>query len=111
MPYGDPDPTDPSMLVGVLLPGKQDSMREMASVFADEFARMGYPPEQVLALFRNPFYGGAHAALQALGADAVCEIVKEAAARWPRVRIVDAPGGVEDEAEDAETLRLAEEEA
>jgi hypothetical protein len=93
MPYGDPDPSDPSMLVGVVAPGSPDTMREMAAVFAEEFARVGYGPSEILALFRNPFYAGAHAALRALGEPAVREIVDDAVRSWPAVRIVDAPPG------------------
>jgi hypothetical protein len=91
MPYGDPDPTDPSILVGVTLPGDEASTRAMAEVFADEFARLGYDGPGIFALFEDPFYAGPHAALAALGVPAVLRIVQDAAGRWPRVRIVDAP--------------------
>jgi len=40
MPFQDPDPTDPNMLVGVVLPADAEATREMAYVFAEEFARM-----------------------------------------------------------------------
>jgi len=90
MPLHDPDPSDPNMLVGVLLPGDEAATREMAEVFADEFARLGLPAVRIRALFANPFYGGAHAAWRALGEPAVREIVDAAVARWPRLSIVDA---------------------
>jgi hypothetical protein len=90
VPYDDPDPSDPQMLVGVVLPGSPDAMREMASVFADEFARLGYTARQILGLFEEPFYAGAHAALRALGEAEIRAIVDACAARWPRVRVVDA---------------------
>ena len=67
MPFKDPDPTDPNMLVGVMLPADAEATRDMAYVFAEEFARMGYSREQLLWLFKNPFYGGAHGAYRALG--------------------------------------------
>ena len=41
MPYDDPDPTDPTLLVGVQLPADPAADLEMAYVFAEEFARMG----------------------------------------------------------------------
>ena len=91
MPYDDPDPSDPQMLVGVLLPGTPETMREMAEVFADEFARLGYSAPQILALFNDPFFSGAHAALGALGEATVRDIVVHAATRWPTVRILDSP--------------------
>ncbi len=97
MPYGDPDPTDPSILVGVRLPGSEESLREMAQVFADEFARIGHTPRQILGLFENPFYAGPHAALRALGVDAVKAIIAEGTGRWPSVQVVDAPEPPADE--------------
>ncbi len=90
MPYDDPDPTDPQMLVGVVLPGGPETMREMALVFAEEFARLGYSARHVLGLFQDPFFAGAHAALRALGEDAIRGIVDEALGAWPAIRIIDA---------------------
>lgn len=89
MPYDDPDPTDPQMLVGVVLESSPEATREMAQVFADEFARMGHTARQILGLFENPFYAGAHGAYRALGHDAIREIADAAAARWPRIRVID----------------------
>jgi hypothetical protein len=82
MPYGDPDPDDPTVLVGVELPADAETVREMAYVFAEEFARMGFGAARILTLFRNPFYAGAHRALQALGEPAVAAIVQECVAVW-----------------------------
>jgi hypothetical protein len=90
MPYDDPDPTDPQELVGVLLPAGAETTREMAAVFAEEFARLGHDRERILALFRNPFYAGAHGAYRALGAAAIAAIVDECVAAFGRVRIVDS---------------------
>ena len=95
MPYGDPDPTDPNILVGVVLPAGEEAMQDMAYVFAEEFARMGLDEAAILDLFRNPFYGGAYQAYRALGAGAVRAIVSECVAVWGRAagQIHDAPGG------------------
>jgi hypothetical protein len=89
MPYNDPDPTDPQMLVGVVLPGSADDAREVAYVFAEEFARLGHDRDQILWLFCNPFYRAAHSAYRALGADAVGAIIDECVSVWGRMRIVD----------------------
>jgi hypothetical protein len=92
MPWGDPDPTDPSTLVGVSLPGGgPEAARAMAAVFADEFARLGYDERAIFALFEDPFYAGPHAALGALGVPAVLALIQEAVVRWPAVRIVEPP--------------------
>ena len=77
MPYGDPDPTDPGVLVGVALPAELEATRDMAWVFAEEFARMGFDAPRILGLFRSPFYAGAHRALRLLGETEVTAIVRE----------------------------------
>jgi hypothetical protein len=77
MPYGEPDPTDPSVLVGVALPADRDATRDMAWVFAEEFARMGFGAPRILGLFRSPFYAGAHGALQVLGEPEITAIIEE----------------------------------
>jgi|GEM_PF-1043373 len=93
MPYDDPDPGDPNVLVGVVLPGTAEAVEEMAYVFAEEFARMGQDEESILGLFRDPYYGGAHQAYRALGTDAVRAIVRECVGVWGQAagRIQDAP--------------------
>ncbi len=75
MPYRQPDPSDPHLLVGVGLPAEGGTMAEMADVFAEEFARMGFDARRVLGVFAHPLYAGAHHAYQALGEAAVREIV------------------------------------
>ena len=87
MPYKDPDPTDPNMLVGVMLPSDAEATRDMAYVFAEEFARLGYTREQLLWLFKNPFYGGAHGAYQALGENETLSIIDECLNVWGTIRI------------------------
>ena len=93
MPFKDPDPTDPNMLVGVILPADAEATREMAYVFAEEFARMGYSREQLLWLFKNPFYGGAHGAYRTLGEQETLIIIDECLNVWGNVHVSihDAP--------------------
>lgn len=52
-----------------------DGLAYMAECFAEEFARMGYSGEALLALFRNPFYQGPNAAYQAFGEPWVQELI------------------------------------
>ncbi len=94
MPYKDPDPKDPNMLVGVVLPGDREAINEMAYVFAEEFARQGYDKTQLLWLFKNPFYAGAHGAYKALGEEAIRTIIDECLAVWGRVRFSIADFGL-----------------
>ncbi len=97
MPYNKPDPTDPNVLVGVVLPGGEEATREMAYVFAEEFVRMGYDRKHLLGLFKNPFYTAAHDAYAALGEEAVQSIIEECINAWGGVRFVDRDGGEEKE--------------
>ena len=87
MPFKDPDPGDPNMLVGVLLPADAEATRDMAYVFAEEFARMGYTREQLLWLFKNPFYGGAHGAYRSLGENEILSIIDECVNVWGTIRV------------------------
>jgi len=77
MPLADPDPDDPTILVGVALPAGAEAARDMAWVFAEEFARLGYDGAQLLTLFRSPFYAGAHDALRRLGEREIAAIIAE----------------------------------
>ena len=98
MPYREPDPSDPQLLVGVGLPAEAETMTEMAYVFAEEFARMGHYRRQILSLFKNPFYGGAHGAYQSLGEAAIESIVDDCINVWGKsnVTIQDAQNGSND---------------
>jgi hypothetical protein len=87
MPFRDPDPTDPNMLVGVVLPAEAEATRDMAYVFAEEFARMGCKREQLIGLFKNPFYGGAYGAYKALGESEILSIVDECLTAWGSVKM------------------------
>ena len=86
MPFKDPDPTDPNVLVGVMLPADAEAMRDMAYVFAEEFARLGYTREQLLWLFKNPFYGGAHGAYRSLGENETLSIIDECLNAWGKAK-------------------------
>ena len=89
MPYNDPSPTDPTMLVGVELPADADTTEDMAYVFAEEFARLGFKKQRLMSLFKSSFYAGAHRAYVQLGEEVIERIVDECLAIWGRVRIVD----------------------
>ena len=78
---------DPMELVGVLLPGGADAMREMACVFAEEFAKLGFDERRLLRLFRNPFYAGPYQAYRALGEPVIRGIVDECVRAWGRGRL------------------------
>ena len=93
LPLKEAEPDDPTVLVGVSVPGDAESVREMAYAFAEEFASMGFDASRILALFGSPHYAGAHDALLRLGEDEVRRIVAECVACYGAVRFVvrDAP--------------------
>ncbi len=84
MPWNEADAADPNVLVGVALPADAAAVRDMAWVFAEEFARLGFDTRRILGLFRTPFYAGAHAALRALGDVEIAAIVDECVRAWGR---------------------------
>ena len=87
MPYKDPDPADPNMIVGVMLPADAEATRDMAYVFAEEFVRLGYSRERLLRLFENPFYGGAYATYRALGEEETLAIIDDCLNVWGNIRV------------------------
>jgi hypothetical protein len=106
MPYDDPDPTDPKMLVGVMLPADAEASRDMAYVFAEEFARLGYTREQLLWLFKNPFYGGAHGAYRQLGETGILSIIDECLNAWGQAKFSILDFGISIEERDSEISDL-----
>jgi hypothetical protein len=88
MPYKDPDPSDPNVLVGVVLPAEKETMQDMAYAFAEEYALLGYDSEGLFRVFQNPFYAAAHQAYRALGEEAVRKIIAECMAAWGGIRFV-----------------------
>ncbi len=88
MPYGDPDPQDPSMLVGVSVTLDCEAVREMAYAFAEEYSLLGYDEKRLLALFHEPSYTGPHRALSILGEEEIRSIVAESVECWGRVRVI-----------------------
>ncbi len=63
-------------LVGVRLPvADQAALEEMAECFAEEFIRLGHGGDDVLELFRNPYYVGPHKAYRELGEERISEMI------------------------------------
>jgi hypothetical protein len=87
MPYGDPDPNDPNVLVGVELPADRQSIEEMARAFAEEFAALGHSEAELLRIFCSSYFGGAHLAYRTLGEEAIRSIIQESVSVFGRVRV------------------------
>jgi hypothetical protein len=93
MPYDEPDPTDPALLVGVCLPADSEAGCELAYTYAEEYASLGHGKEWILQMFRNPSHAIAHSAWAALGPAEIERIVEECVSVYGRVRFLvrDAP--------------------
>ncbi len=102
MPYDDPDPQDPMMLVGVNIPADRETQVDMAYAFAEEYARLGYGEREILGLFRQRFYSGTHGLYESLGAREVEAIIQESVGAWGRMRVVDRVAAPCADASDAE---------
>jgi hypothetical protein len=72
----------------VLLPADENALVEMAYTFAEEFAALGHDHDRILRMFKNPRFGGPHAAYRALGEGVVLGIVAECARVFGRNRVV-----------------------
>ncbi len=85
MPKDEFDFEDPFELNGMALLTHEDTTNDMAECFAEEFMRMGYNHQQVLALFRNPHYLGPHMALEKRGEPFIRDLIADVFARWGKV--------------------------
>ena len=56
MPKDEFDFNDPLQLNGVAMLTQEDTTDAMCECFIEEFMRLGYGLEQILALFKNPRY-------------------------------------------------------
>ena len=77
------EPDDPMALVAV---GADGDPELQARCLVEEFVRLGTGDGQILAMFRSPFYAGAHALYRARGEAWVRAVIAEARARWGRPR-------------------------
>lgn len=92
MPKNEFDFDDPLELYGVALTTSEDTTEVMTECFIEEYLRLGYSAEQVLALFRNPFYLGVHMVLQNRGEPFVRETINRVFAVWGRPGLREPDG-------------------
>jgi hypothetical protein len=88
------DVEDPMELVGTGLPAGPRAMEDMAYVFAEEFAALGFDETRLLRIFRTPSYAAPHQAYRALGEPAIHAIVTECVRVWRREPMSPAPPSV-----------------
>lgn len=75
------DPEDPMALTGAVLPlSEKESVaaeEEMARTIVEEFALLGRDDEEILKLFRNPFYRFPHQVYRARGEKYVRNLIRK----------------------------------
>ena len=84
MPWQEPEAEDPMELRAHAVPAEAGSLDSMAEALVDEFVRLGAPAEQILQMFRDPFFALTHAIWQRRG-DGYCTTLVErvtASYRW-----------------------------
>ncbi|HEY5911467.1 MAG TPA: hypothetical protein VJA21_12775 [Verrucomicrobiae bacterium] len=84
MPKDEFDVEDPLELNGITLLTEEDTTDEMAECFIEEFMRLGYGPQEILALFRNPYYLGMNMVLEKRGEPFVRDRIARVFAQWGR---------------------------
>jgi hypothetical protein len=82
MPKDEFDFEDPFELNGMAFMTHEDTTNDMAETFIEEFLRMGYNHQQLLALFRNPHYLGPNMALEKRGEPFIRDLIADVFARW-----------------------------
>jgi hypothetical protein len=84
------EPDDPWQLHACELPGRPEVMLRM---IVEEYARLGFDAQQLLALARHPFYAGLHGLWRYFGEERLEEEVRRILSRTGvmRVRDVQAP--------------------
>lgn len=82
MPKDEFDFEDPFELNGMAFMTHEDTTNDMAETFIEEFLRMGYNHQQLLALFRNPHYLGPNMAFEKRGEPFIRDLIADVFARW-----------------------------
>ncbi len=76
-PFEDDDPME---LVGVAFP--EGDVEEMAACLVEEFVRIRMSDEELLGLFKSPFYAATHRIYREMGEDAVRALITKVREQW-----------------------------
>lgn len=82
MPHDEPDETDPMELMGHAVPSDAAAVDEMATVIIDEYARMGFSRDEILHMFREPFFRMTHAVWRERGHAWCVALVDHVLSHW-----------------------------
>lgn len=84
MPKNEFSPDDPLDLVGCEFEGTATDTENMARCFVEEYFWMGSTPQEILELFKNPFYCSPHQVYQRYGDDWVKGLINDVAVSLQR---------------------------
>ena len=73
---------DPMELMGMVMPGDENTLEEMAECFIDEYARLGWGERQILALFVSPMFMATHRVYRTKGEDYVRDLIQKRLDIW-----------------------------
>ena len=74
------EPDDPMELVGVALP--EGNLDEMVECLIEEYIRDGWDDENLLHLFRDPFYRGTHQIYREKGEEHILALIFRLREKW-----------------------------
>jgi hypothetical protein len=73
---------DPMELVGVVMPGEPGMLEAMAECLVEEYIRLGWDEERLMALFASPLYMATHRIYRAQGEEYVRTLIRRLQAQW-----------------------------
>jgi hypothetical protein len=73
---------DPMELVGMVMPGDEDTLDQMAECFIDEYARLGWGEQRLMALFISPMFMATYRVYRARGEDYVRDLIRKRLDIW-----------------------------
>lgn len=83
MPKDEFFPDDPMELVGLMLPDPSgDGLNEMAKCIIEEFIQMGFDDDEIMRLFRNPYFVATSMIRREKGEDFVTNLIAETRKKW-----------------------------
>ncbi len=85
----DCEPDDPMELVGVAL--GEGSIEEMAECLVEEYIRDGWDDENLLRLFRDPFYRATYRIYQEKGDEYIRALIGKTRQKWGCWKRADIP--------------------
>jgi hypothetical protein len=80
----DFEPDDPMGLVAVDVPAGEPDL--MAECLVEEYVRLGMSDAQLVAIFKNPFFAGAHALYRARGEEHLKSVIARVRCQWGQPR-------------------------